>query len=203
MLLLQSVRTDTLALLQEIRKQPFFDDFILVGGTALALHLGHRLSIDLDFFTLNNQKFEEIKDALAPFQNKMALHDTKKIKVYNINEVKVDFVNYIYPWLEPIVDPDGLRIASLKDIAAMKIAAITNRGTKKDFVDMNELLKHFEPKQLLGFYAEKYHDSSRLMALKRLMYFQDAEEDAMPEMLQDETWIRVKKNILNAFSGIA
>lgn len=203
MLLLQSVRADTLALLQEIRKQSFFDDFILVGGTALALHLGHRLSIDLDFFTLNNHKFEEIKDALAPFPNKMALHDTKKIKVYNINGVKVDFVNYIYPWLDPIVDPDGLRIASLKDIAAMKIAAITNRGTKKDFVDMNELLKHFEPKQLLTFYAEKYHDSSRLMALKSLMYFQDAEEDAMPEMLQDETWKRVKKNILSAFSGIA
>jgi hypothetical protein len=88
-----------------------------------------------------------------------------------------------------------LRLAQKKDIAAMKIAAITGRGSKKDFVDLYYLLNEFSIEQILGFYKQKYLDASEFIALKSLSYFDDANEELPLDMLKDISWENVKKRI--------
>jgi hypothetical protein len=88
-------------------------------------------------------------------------------------------VNYKYPWLDNAVTEDGIVLAGIRDIAAMKIAAIIGRGTKKDFIDIAFLLQKFSLKEILDFYSLKYNDGSVFMALKSLAYFEDAESEIM------------------------
>jgi len=169
----------------------------LVGGTALALHLGHRLSIDLDLFgKFDQEKITEILKSES-FDSFIVHSETEVIKHYIINQIKVDIVKYDrYQWLEKSVNEDQITIAGLKDIAAMKIAAITNRGTKKDFIDMFFLLKIFSIKEIVEFYQMKYPDANVFMAIISLAYFDDAEKDDMPKMLISTQWEDVKKRII-------
>ena len=109
-------------------------------------------------------------------------------------------VNYKYPWLDDVVLEQGLRLASVSDIAAMKITAIIGRGTKKDFIDIAFLLHHFSLEEILHFYAAKYNDSSVFMAMKSLAYFDDAEADPMPDMFVNQSWQQVKAHILSKIS---
>ena len=123
---------------------------------------------------------------------------SKRIDSLFLNDVKVDIVHYPYQWIdEPLIE-DNLRLATSKEIAAMKLAAITNRGSKKDFYDLNKLLQLFTLNQILGFYLEKFKDSSIFFALKSLIYFDDAEEQESPLMFDEITWDQVKKNIVDA-----
>ena len=115
------------------------------------------------------------------------------------NGIKVDFVNYKYPWIDAAVCEDGVLLAGIRDIAAMKISAIIGRGTKKDFIDIAFLLQKFSPKEILDFYSLKYSDGSIFMALKSLTYFDDAESDIMPDMLAEKSWEKVKKEVVSAF----
>ena len=107
-----------------------------------------------------------MKEALRTLGTLTILNDSKNIHIYVLNEVKIDIVNYTYPWLDDVVYKDGIRLASPRDIAAMKITAIEGRGTKKDFVDIYFLLKKYSLKNLLDFYSQKYPDSSSFMAMK-------------------------------------
>ena len=104
-------------------------------------------------------------------------------------------MNYSYPWLEEYILEDGLRLADKKDIAAMKMAAITGRGTKKDFVDLYFLLKEFKLEEILGFYNQKYFDGSEYLVLKSLSYFDDAEKDMDLHMLKPISWEKIKSYI--------
>ena len=114
---------------------PMFQGLRLVGGTALALQLGHRKSIDLDLFGTIEADSLEIREALEESHVVSVIKESKSIHIYMVDGVKVDFVNYRYSWIdEPVVDSD-ITLASIKDIAAMKIAAVIGRGTKKDFID--------------------------------------------------------------------
>ena len=124
------------------------------------------------------------------------VQESKFIFQYIVDGVKVDFVNYPYPWISPKVEEDNLTLASPKDIAAMKLSAITNRGTKKDFIDLYELLDHFTLEQMFEFYREKYADAIPFMTLKSLTWFEDAEDDPMPFMLRDYSWETVKAKII-------
>ena len=113
---------------------------------------------------------------------------------------KVDFVNYTYPWLDEIKSADDLRLAGLKDIAAMKLAAVPGRGTKKDFIDIYFLLKQFSLKEMLEYYKQKYADGSEFLVLKSLTYFEDAEPEQEPVMLKNISWQAVKDTVLNEHS---
>ena len=125
------------------------------------------------------------------------LNRTKSILQVILNGVKVDVVDYSsYEWIDEPVTEEGLVLASPKDIAALKINAIEGRGTKKDFVDIDELLKHYGLSDILGFYSEKYPNYSIFRALLSLTYFEDAETQAMPVMFSPVTWDEIKKNIL-------
>lgn len=198
MLQLSTIDTATLELLKKLMCFDVFKNMRLVGGTALALQIGHRKSIDLDFF--GNIDFQNVYTAktFANFNKVVILKSSKNINIFSIDDVKVDFVNYDYPWLQGELVTEGIRLAGFEDIAAMKLAAITGRGSRKDFIDIYFLLQQFGLKELLGFYNKKYFDGSEYMVLKSLTYFDDAEKDYDINMVQKVSWRKIKKDIINA-----
>ena len=138
MLQYQTIEPGTLQLLKSLQSMTMFQGLRLVGGTALALQLGHRKSIDLGLFGTIEADPLEIREALEESHTVSVVKESKNIHIYLVDGVKVNFVNYRYPWIdEPIIDSD-ITLASIKDIAAMKIAAVIGRGTKKDFIDISK-----------------------------------------------------------------
>ena len=200
MLYLETVESSTLELLKKLQRLPVLEQTRLVGGTALALQLGHRKSIDLDFFGTVDCEAEYLRESIAGIASLTILKESPHIHIYIVDGIKVDIVNYTYPWLDDVVLEQGLRLASVSDIAAMKITAIIGRGTKKDFIDIAFLLPHFSLEEILHFYAAKYNDSSVFMAMKSLAYFDDAEADPMPDMFVNQSWQQVKAYILSKIS---
>ena len=195
MLYYKTIDTETLELLKRIQSIPVFDNLRLVGGTALALQIGHRKSVDLDLFG----KIKHDEFTIAGILNKIGrvtvLKKSENINIYTINGIKVDIVNYPYPWLKDIIAEDTLKLANAEDIAAMKLSAVTNRGTKKDFIDLFFLLKQYSMEELFDFYKNKYHDGSIFLVVKSLSYFDDADEEAMPDMCIAIKWEDVKSHI--------
>jgi hypothetical protein len=204
MLHLQTVEPSTLELLKTLQQIPEFSQLRLVGGTALALQIGHRRSTDLDLFGKMDVDSNEVPAVLLKTGEPTTfLKNSAHIHIALIKGIKTDIVNYPYPWLEEINHADQWRLAGLKDIAAMKLAAITGRGTKKDFFDLYFLLKIFSLRQMIGFYEQKYPDGSVFLVLKSLAYFADAETNAMPLMMIPASWPDVKKTILTQLKEIA
>lgn len=193
MLHYETITQETHSLLEELSDLSVLKDARLVGGTALALQLGHRTSTDLDFFGRINEDSEELRDILRKVGSVEVASVSKNINIFWINGIKVDMVNYPYPWLDLPIEENGVRLASLNDIAAMKIAAIVNRGTKKDFIDLYMLLQSFSLDNILDMYSRKYSDGSLFIVMKSLIYFDDAETDPMPNVLNDTTWEDVKE----------
>lgn len=198
MLHYETILPSTLELLKKIQSLEIFKEARLVGGTALALQLGHRQSVDLDFFGNVTASLEELKEELSVFASVSPLSSSKLMRFLIVDGIKVDIVNYPYDWIDSPVVENGIVLAGIKDIAAMKLSAITNRGTKKDFIDYYTLLKTYSLKELIGFYLEKYTDAQLFTSLKSLTYFEDAEEDPMPKMTENLDWGAVKVAIVNA-----
>lgn len=196
MLSLQTVLPDTLELLKVLMRQPLLQDMRLVGGTSLALQYGHRRSVDLDFFGHTTEDIDELTSMMHECaENVVRGNCTKRIKAYFLNNVKVDVVNYDYKWIDDPVMEDGLRLASPKDIAAMKVNAVMGRGTKKDFIDVYFLLQHYSFEELIQFYLQKYTDGSEYRALLSMSYFADADPQPMPYMFQQVDWNSIKEKI--------
>lgn len=195
MLHLSTIDSATLELLKKLQALPALVETRLVGGTALALQIGHRKSIDLDLFGRVEATSQQLVDQLKEIGKLTVLKDSPHIHIYLLDGVKVDIVDYSYPWIDKILIRQGVRMGSSKDIAAMKTTAIIGRGTKKDFIDFAFLLKQYSLNEILDFYSLKYPEGSRFMAMKSLAYFEDAEEDMMPYMLTDMTWEEVKQQI--------
>ena len=194
MLQTATVSESLLEFLKELMISPLFSDYILVGGTALALQIGHRNSIDIDLFGS-----KEIDGLIFKsfFKSKeiSLIQESKNILVLKVDNIKIDFVNYKYPLLDDISTIDNIRLASLKDIAAMKLSAIAGRGSKKDFVDLYYLLNYFTLEQMITFYNTKYNDGSEFLVRKSLTYFEDADSEPMPRMMNDITWEDIKSHI--------
>ena len=196
MLSFQTVLPDTLELLKVLMQQPLLNDMRLVGGTSLALQYGHRRSVDLDFFWHTTEDVEELTTILSRCAKDVIRGNcSKSIKAYFLNNIKVDIVNYKYRWIDEPVISDGLRLASPKDIAAMKINAVMGRGTKKDFVDVYFLLRHYTFEEIMQFYLQKYTDGSEYRALLSMTYFADADPQPMPYMFQQVEWEKIKEEI--------
>jgi len=197
MLYYKTIEPGTLGILKKIQKIKEFSNLRLVGGTALALQIGHRKSIDLDFFGLINSENIEITAKLEKIGKVKILKTSKNINIYAVDNIKVDFVNYHYQWLEKPNIEDNLLLSSIKDIAAMKLAAITGRGTKKDFIDLYFLLQHYTLNEMLDFYVQKFPSGSVFLVIKSLSYFADANKDEHPEMLKPISWGDVKSFLEN------
>ncbi len=193
MLSYRTIVPHTLELLKKLCQEPYLMDCRLVGGTALALQYGHRTSVDLDFFGSFGNEEDKLFTVLQPYAEVRRVKDSPNIKIFFMDDVKVDFVNYsIYPWIDDAVEEDGLRLASPKDIAAMKINAIEGRGSKKDFIDVYFLLQHYSLDELLKFYSQKYPNYSIYRALMSLTYFADADPKDTPTLFMDATWDEMK-----------
>lgn len=197
MLQYQVLNKASLDLLKKICNSALFGEYRLVGGTALALQFGHRISVDLDFF--GNQSIDEIDmiETLTSFGAVVRTLKSPRIQSFFVNDIKVDVVNYPYQWLEAPVVVDNIRLASIKDIAPMKLAAITNRGTKKDFVDLYLLMNRLSLTKMLSLYRQKYPQDSDFFVLRSLTYFEDAEQHSNPEMLVTYDWEVIKETIIN------
>ncbi len=195
MLHLSTINTSTLELLKELMAVDELCELRLVGGTALALQIGHRKSIDIDLFGKVEMDSLSLGELLGSFSNIEIIKKSKNINIFEINDVKVDFVNYSYPWLQDEVVIDGIRLAHVTDIAAMKIAAITGRGSRKDFVDLFFLLKKMNLADIISYYNQKYFDASTYLAIKSLTYFDDADQGMELDMLVDVEWNEVKNTI--------
>ena len=196
MLQTQTVSPKLLELLEKIMKLNQFDDFLLVGGTSLALQIGHRNSIDIDLFgkrEIDEALFTKTLQTLGTLE---VFNRSKNILITSINGVKVDFVNYQYPLLKKPILIEGIRMASREDVAAMKLNAIYGRGSKKDFIDLYFLLKEFSLPEMIDFYLEKYFDGSKFMMIKSLTYFSDADLDQTPPIYLDFDWETCKQKII-------
>ena len=191
MLHLETIHPDTLTLLKRIQSLEEFSSTRLVGGTALALQLGHRKSIDLDFFGKFDTTLEELTAILSEFSVVRPISSSKMMRFLVVNDIKVD----PYEWIDSPVCDNGIVLAGIKDIAAMKLSAITNRGTKKDFIDYYFLLKHFSLEDLIDLYRQKYTDAQLFTSIKSLTYFEDADGDPMPDMIFPVDWNDVKTTI--------
>lgn len=168
------VERETLELLRRLEKESLLADFHLAGGTALALYEGHRKSIDLDLFTC--KPFDAA--ALAAFLEqgfgcRVAFVEKNTVKGV-IDGVKVDCITHAYDMVAPVFHHDGLRLFPEEDIAAMKLSAISDNGTRlKDFIDVAALSVRYPLVQMLDFYEKKYPAANRLRPIKGLTYFHD------------------------------
>lgn len=202
MLHYSTIEPRTLQLLKQLQSEPLFCGCRLVGGTALALQLGHRNSVDLDLFGSISATSDEIRSTLSAKHQVNIIKESSNINIYVVDGVKVDLVNYSYGWIDNEVRDDSIILAGVKDIAAMKIAAVIGRGTKKDFIDLFFLLRHFTLQQILDLYMQKYPDGSMFIAMKSLTYFEDAEPDPMPVMFESADWENVKNTIRKAVANL-
>ncbi|MGM9746922.1 MAG: nucleotidyl transferase AbiEii/AbiGii toxin family protein [Paludibacteraceae bacterium] len=185
-------------LLKQLQAFPVLKETRLVGGTALALQYGHRMSVDLDLFGHIQSTPDQIIDTLRCVGEIEILNKTSHIIQMVINGIKVDVVNYEwYDWIDDPVCEDGVVLASPKDIAALKVNAIVGRGTKKDFIDLFVLLQHYTMTEIMTYYKQKYPDYSEYRAVLSMTYFADAEQQSMPKMFIEDTWETIKKYIIN------
>lgn len=196
MLHYKSVSAELLELLEFIMNQREFDEFNLVGGTSLALQMGHRISIDIDLFGASEIDEDLFLAVLKKFSTVQVIKKSKNILICSVTGIKVDFVNYQYRLLESPLLEGNLRLVKKKDIAAMKVNAIAGRGSIKDFIDVYFLLNEFSINEMIGFYLQKYSDGSEFMVRKSLTYFDDADNEEAPIMFQSITWKEIKEAIL-------
>ena len=176
---------------------PIVKQFYLAGGTALALEFGHRISVDLDFFSQDSFSVPVLIEKLNDLGDLKIEDQSEDTFNGSLDGVKISFFHYPYPLLFETKDYEGVSIADERDISAMKIQAISGRGSKKDFVDFFVLLKKYSIKELLDFFHEKYKkfDYNLLHILKSLNYFFNADRDPNPEMLINDIWKDMKKHI--------
>lgn len=198
MLRKETITPSILKLIVSLQEKSWLNDFFLVGGTGLALQLGHRKSDDIDFFTTTDFNQEEILQYLeSDYRFQLDLIDNNTLKG-TIDRVKIDLLSHKYPLINPLITMEGIRLASKADISAMKINAISNDGTRvKDFIDLFYLLHDFSVDQLLGFYSKKYTLRNSMHALKSMNFFDDVVVEGWPEMVRDKslTWKRIMKYI--------
>ena len=200
MLHTETVLESTLDLLRKLQSLKELAGLRLVGGTALALHLGHRKSVDLDLFGHFDERVS-IRSVILKDGHVADGADGGTVQSLRVDGVKVDCVSYPYPWLKQPVVEDGIVLAAIQDIAAMKLSAAANRGRKKDFIDIAFLIDVIPLSEMFQFYQRKFSVSEFSFALRGLTYFDDAEDDPMPEMLIPVTWEAVKRKIESTVRG--
>ena len=194
------IKPATFELIQELQKLPFLKDFYLVGGTSLALQMGHRNSIDIDLFTQNEFDDGELVQNLSEHFTVQTVYSRKNTIISIINDIKCDFIRHNYELLrEPIVE-EGITFLSKEDIVAMKLNAIVQSGKRlKDFIDIYYLLEFFSIKEMVAFYSAKYPTMNAMIPLKALTFFHEIDPNLDPPILKKPISVaKIKKRILEA-----
>jgi predicted nucleotidyltransferase component of viral defense system len=196
----ETIAPQTKSVLDKISGKDFQKQFYLAGGTALALHLGHRISVDLDFFTAEKFSVSHIKEELSKLGNfEVTSEDADGTLNGILDGVSVSFFKYSYKNIYPTVPFGGIFLADEKDISAMKIDAVASRGSRKDFTDIYFLLQKYHLSELINFFETRYKTIhyNKLHILKSLCYFENAENDPFPIMLKNVSWEEIKRTITN------
>ncbi len=205
MLFLKTVEPRTFSILKELLEIPELKDFSLVGVTALSLLYGHRKSVDLDLFSPFPFENEVVVNCLSKKFGSQFLMEEKPphFGVFSfIDDVKVDFVRHPHPLIREIEHVEGVRMFSTPDIIAMKVQAVLGRGKKKDFWDIAELLNHYRVNEFIQFHQEKYFAQNLMITVPQaITYFADAEEGEDPISLKGQSWMSVKKKIMDEVSN--
>jgi len=183
MLFKETVSPATLAIIQKLCSIDELNDFELVGGTSLSLQIGHRISVDIDLFGKQDFNIKQLKECLLEnFQNHSISFDfeAKNTLIGSIDQIKIDFIRHAYPTVKQSKLIEGIRFCSPEDIAAMKVSAITDNGTRiKDFVDLFFLLQHYSLTEIMSFFEQKYLSENSFQALKSLVYFNDIDSKSI------------------------
>jgi len=198
MLQKNTVTAATLELLNRIMTDEFFSEFNLVGGTALALQLGHRKSIDLDLFCVNYFDERLLLDHLRVKYDFELDFSSKSTLKGEIDGVKVDCLEHPYPWLQEPIYEGVIRLAGFKDLAAMKINAISINGSRiKDFIDVAYLSSMLTLSEMLDSYSSKY-SSNPLVPINALTFFNDINfQEPIVMMGQSKfSWKVIEKRLL-------
>jgi len=187
MLYKDTVTKDTLTLIEQLQADDLFKNFYLVGGTALALQIGHRRSIDVDFFTRESFDTTGYIEHLEKKFNFSLQFSYKNTVKGIINGIFVDLIRHDYPFVKKPVEFEGFRMLSTADIAAMKVNAIATNGTRiKDFIDIYFLLKEYTFAEIINFYSVKYSNRNTFHVVKSLTYFDDIIKEDWPVMVREK-----------------
>lgn len=198
MLPVKAVEATTLELIKSLQDKPYLKGFYLVGGTALALHLNHRKSFDIDLFS--NFDFDSaviLEQIQQDFSLQLYLSASNTLKGF-VGEINVDLLAHRY---ELIAEPETMHevnVLSVPDIIAMKLNAISTSGQRsKDFIDIFYLLQNYSLGSMLEFYQKKYKQENVGHILKSLIYFNDVDLADWPVLIENPKlkWIDVKKRI--------
>lgn len=185
-------------LLSWLGEQPFLRRFYLAGGTALALQIGHRRSMDLDFFSevdeVHSQSRQEIISTLS-WREHQVIESTDGNLLLLMDKFRVGFYSYGYSLLEPTLEFNNIRLASLLDLGLMKLDALIGRGSRKDFYDLYLICLKIPLTDLFSAGERKYPQvrDFALLAVESLVRFENADQDFQPEMLIDLPWESVKQ----------
>lgn len=190
----------TLFLLERLQSDSQLSAFFLVGGTALALQMGHRQSIDLDLFSMKPFDTESLQAYLSETYNFLIDKLGPNTLIGSMEGVKTDFITHAYPLVNPLLEIENLRMASLEDIAALKLNAIAHSGQRyKDFIDVYFLLEKMPFNSMLETYEEKYPASNPLIPIKALTYFGDINfESDTPILVKKVTFPAIQKRLEQA-----
>lgn len=196
MLQKNAVEPATLELLKRICALPLFENFALGGGTNIALRLGHRLSVDLDFFTNIPYQDSAVFQAItAGFPTAELLFEQNQTMMFTIDNVKVDFVLNPFKWLLPFETIEAARLIALQDMIPMKLQALSNRFSKKDFWDIAFLLNNYSLTQMLEIFKAKFPAIDIGYIIHSLTNFDDANLEPSPVLLQPKTWGEIKSDM--------
>ncbi len=204
MLHLNTIDDNTFQLLKMLCSKNYLSNFALAGGTSLALQIGHRKSIDIDMFAHQEVSMQEISLFLENDFTDIIIRRTTPVFIFcAINKIKSDFVKHSNNTLiKPCFTEEGVRMFSIEDIAAMKLNAICGRGSKKDFYDLYSLLHIFSLNDMLNYYDQKFKSDNSYMALRSLQYFEDADADNEPDLVQTfPPWNEIKKFLVKTVNG--
>jgi predicted nucleotidyltransferase component of viral defense system len=183
-----------------------FGQFRLVGGTALSLYCGHRMSVDIDLFTeaeYGTINFNVIENYLTKqfsytdFNNlPVGMGKSYFIGNDSQNAIKLDLY-YTEPFIDDIVEVDAIRMATIEEIIAMKIDVIQRTGRKKDYWDLHELKDQYTIKDMLGFHLKRYpYTHNQELILNNFIDFEEANDDFDPVCLRNKYWEFIKLDLI-------
>jgi len=184
-------------LLSAIGKQPFISHFYLAGGTALALQIGQRHSVDFDFFAETDEVKEKRADEIIRSLNSFSIQVIERTLgnlVLLIDNIHIGFFSYGYPLINLTVQLENVALASIADIGLMKCDALVTRGSRKDFYDLFNIAKSIPLPDLLQLGSKKYPQfrDFPLLVLESMTLFENADRDFQPILSDFVPWEMVR-----------
>ena len=201
MLQTDAIDPKILGLIKQLQSIPCLKRFHLVGGTALALYLGHRKSVDIDLFSITSFDEQMLLEILT-HETGFTLHFSAKNTIKgSIEGIKTDIIAHRYPLIGDAISEQDISLVSIPDIIAIKLNDISLSGQRvKDFIDIYFLLDQYPVREMLAFYRKKYSLQNDTLVLKSLVWFEDADLADWPVMIEEPrlSWSKVRKRLIRA-----